>query len=237
MTSTSITTVGGVIVVTQVIPKDDASIPLETPQNPSTAPPPALRSPAPAKVDDMTAVFLQGAPLSLGVMQIMVGLLGALFSLMALYSHNMIIYAPYALSLMFVFSGSVAAIAGRIPSVSWIWASLLSHLLSVVLAVMGVAYICFLLATVYPSDLVCDRNDFIQFVDMDVVWMQCRNKLHLLNRILYGLEGFLLVLLVLQFCVSISVTVFSCRALKLRNRHSPVKGETEDQSALLSASA
>lgn len=67
MTSTSVTKVGGVLVVTQVIPQEESSIPLQTP--PTQPPAPVKQAPPPAfaKVDDMTASFLRGEPQGLGV--------------------------------------------------------------------------------------------------------------------------------------------------------------------------
>lgn len=76
MTSTSVTKIGGVVVVTQVIPQDEKSIPLQSPANtaetPPTAtqaPPPARKAPpaAPTKMDDMTSIFMKAGPQCLGV--------------------------------------------------------------------------------------------------------------------------------------------------------------------------
>lgn len=71
--TTSMTKVGGVVVITQVIPQDHASIPLQT--SPLTTPtstpaaPPAKRLPPPAspKLDEFSVAFLQGGPQALGV--------------------------------------------------------------------------------------------------------------------------------------------------------------------------
>jgi len=66
MTSTSVSTVGGVVIVTQVIPKDD-SILLQTPADPAQqAPPPAVKT-SPTKEDSKAATFLRGEPQGLGV--------------------------------------------------------------------------------------------------------------------------------------------------------------------------
>lgn len=71
--ATSMTKVGGVVVITQVIQQDDTSIPLQSsPQATPTCPPaapPAKRSPPPApkKLDDFNLAFLQGGPQALGV--------------------------------------------------------------------------------------------------------------------------------------------------------------------------
>lgn len=69
MTSTSVTRMGGVVVVTQVIPHDEGSIQLQTAAPSTQAPPPATQAPPPAstKMDDMKGVFLRGEPQGLGV--------------------------------------------------------------------------------------------------------------------------------------------------------------------------
>lgn len=69
MTSTSVTRMGGVVVVTQVIPHDEGSIQLQTAAPSTQAPLPATQAPPPAttKMDDMKGVFLRGEPQGLGV--------------------------------------------------------------------------------------------------------------------------------------------------------------------------
>lgn len=71
--ATSMTKVGGVVVITQVIHQDQASIPLQTsPQATPTSTPVAppvkrLPPPAPAKLDELSLAFLRGGPQALGV--------------------------------------------------------------------------------------------------------------------------------------------------------------------------
>lgn len=72
--STSLTKVGGLVVITQVIQQDEASIPLDSVPpgfhaTPTTAPttPPARRLLPPTKLDELNAFFLQGGPQGLGV--------------------------------------------------------------------------------------------------------------------------------------------------------------------------
>lgn len=69
MASTSITTIGGVMVVTQVIPKDDCSIQLQNASSSTApAPPPVKKTtPIPVKMDDITVAFMRGQPHALGV--------------------------------------------------------------------------------------------------------------------------------------------------------------------------
>lgn len=69
MASTSITTIGGVMVVTQVIPKDDGSIQLQNASSSTApAPPPVKKTtPIPVKMNDITVAFMRGQPHALGV--------------------------------------------------------------------------------------------------------------------------------------------------------------------------
>ncbi|KAM9310573.1 uncharacterized protein KZ484_026440 [Pholidichthys leucotaenia] len=238
MASTSVTTVGGLTIVTQVIPSADASIPLQdTPQAPpipAKAPPtPAKAQPTPIKVDDMTATFLRAQPHALGVVQIVIGLLIALFSLTAIYSWSLVVHAPFCLALMFVYSGSVAVSAGRRTSIRMIWANLVSHSVSILVSLMGVAYDIWLFASGPPSYRFCDRRSFIELEDIESARWRCSERLYMLNRILYGIMGLILVLLVLQICVSVVICVFSGKAIKRRDYYPSIMADIH--SPLLSA--
>ncbi|XP_047455502.1 membrane-spanning 4-domains subfamily A member 4A-like [Mugil cephalus] len=233
MASTSVTTLGGVVVVTQVIPKNENSIPLQSPDDvPLQVPPPVTDAPpSPPKVDDMTAAFLRGQPHGLGAVQIMIGLLGALFSLTAVYSWFLMMYAPFGLAVAFVVSGSLTLAAGRRTSLRLVWASLASNVLSVLLGLACVSYMCWLFVVVHPSDLLCDVP-----VNISVETSRRRNNCYehtwVMDRILYGLQGLLLVLLVLQVCVSVTVSVFSVKAVRRQRSHVSMV-EDDDCSSLL----
>ncbi|XP_056300025.1 uncharacterized protein si:dkey-7j14.6 isoform X2 [Pseudoliparis swirei] len=106
MASTSITAVGGVVTVTQVIPQD-SSPKRATPTFPAS------------KMDDMTAAFLRGEPRGLGMVQVSVGLLCVLFSLTSLFSPTLVPHAPLSLAVILVVSGSIAVATAKQPSVGW----------------------------------------------------------------------------------------------------------------------
>ncbi|XP_056300026.1 uncharacterized protein si:dkey-7j14.6 isoform X3 [Pseudoliparis swirei] len=107
MASTSITAVGGVVTVTQVIPQD-SSPKRATPTFPAS------------KMDDMTAAFLRGEPRGLGMVQVSVGLLCVLFSLTSLFSPTLVPHAPLSLAVILVVSGSIAVATAKQPSVGWV---------------------------------------------------------------------------------------------------------------------
>ncbi|XP_074510514.1 uncharacterized protein LOC141779530 [Sebastes fasciatus] len=241
MTSTSVTTVGGMVIVTQVIPKEDSSIPLQTTSaDTRQAPPPASKAPptAPAsKMDNMTAMFLRGQPHGLGVVQIFIGLLCILFSLTAAYSQILMVHAPFCVAVTFLVSGSLAVAAARRTSVSLVWATLVWNLISLQLGLGIVAYTCWLLAYRRASERFCDTVISAGFVPTDQQKFECWNKMDILDVGVYGLLGLLLVLLVLHVCVAVTVCVFCGRALRLHNRYVPIMVEVYDGSALMSGAA
>ncbi|XP_041798693.1 membrane-spanning 4-domains subfamily A member 4A-like [Chelmon rostratus] len=238
---TSITKIGGVVVVTQVIPQDEASIPLRTPA--STQVPPTAVHATPTttqpttKVDDMTAAFLRGEPRSLGVVQIFIGLLCILFSLTAVYSPLLMVHAPFGLAASFVVSGSLAVAAARRTSIGLVWACLLWNVISVLLGVAGAAYLCRLLADRSFSERFCDAETWGGVVPTEKERTTCMNDMWILNVSVYGPLGVLLVLHVLQVCVGITVCVFSGKAIGRRDRYTPITVEVDDSSALLGAAA
>ncbi|KAM4750308.1 membrane-spanning 4-domains subfamily A member 4A-like isoform 1-T2 [Anableps anableps] len=240
MTSTSVTTVGGVVIVTQVIPKDDLSIPLETPANPTVqAVRPVVKTPPPvSQKESKDTIFLRGEPLGLGVVQIIIGVLCVLFSLLVLSSKALILYVPFGLGVLFVMSGSLALAAGRRTSVGLVWVSLASNGFSVLLGLAGVIYVCFLLASGPPSQTFCNfQNSDIDYPSLNITsetvdkWKKrCPSELWRLDKLLYGLQGVFLVLLVLQVCVSVTVCVFSGIIIRKTRRYSPMVMEDDDRS-------
>ncbi|XP_035861703.1 membrane-spanning 4-domains subfamily A member 4A-like [Sander lucioperca] len=224
-------------VVTQVFPKGEAFATKQAPP-PSTkqAPPPSTKQAPPpdpaSKMDDMTAAFLRGAPHVLGVIQIFIGLLCVLFSLTAVFSPVLILHAPLCLSAIFVISGSLTVAAGRRTSVGLVRACLVWNLLSVVVGLVGVAYLCWLLADgPPPSQRLCDT------LTQSACWpvhpqlqqqtKNCYEKMKWLDVSVYGPLGSLLVLL-LQVCVVVTVCVFSCRALGRCHSSAPIMVEVGD---------
>ncbi|KAK2845196.1 hypothetical protein Q5P01_011855 [Channa striata] len=214
MASTSITKVGGITVVTQVIPQEEASA---HPLAPVTGTPPPAATPLSNK-NDMSASFLLGEPHALGIVQIVLGLLCVLFSVTATFSPILLTHAPFSLAILFVISGSLSLAASRHGSVGLVWASLVSNIIAVLIALAGVSFVCWLLADLPPSQQLCDL-----YLD-SYTWNDC-NRIWGLNNVLYGLRGLLLVLLVLQVCVSITVCVFSVKTIRRRNHYNTLTVE------------
>ncbi|XP_070690838.1 high affinity immunoglobulin epsilon receptor subunit beta-like [Pempheris klunzingeri] len=217
MASTSIATVGGVVVVTQVIPKDHRSIPLQAAASGPRAPPPA-RDASPAKMDDMTATFLRGEPQGLGVVQIFIGLLCVLFSLSSLRSDFLLVSAPFCLAVTFVVSGSLSVAAARRTTIGLVVASLVWNLISVVVGEVGVAYVCWLLVGPPPSERFCGTGTLKVQETTERPTTSCFRYTWMMDRPVYGLLGLLLVLLLLQICVALTVCIFSGKAIRRRPR-------------------
>lgn len=222
------------MVVTQVIPQDETSIPLQTAATATQQAPPTTTT---SKMDDMTTVFPRGEPQALGVVQIFIGLLCIVFSVTGALSPILILHTPFCLAVSFVVSGSLAVVAARQTSVRLVWASLVSNLISVLLGLGGVAYLCWLLADRPLSKRFCDNETFGGFVPTDQQQLECRRHMQRLDVGVYGALGLLLVLLVLQVCVSFTTCVFSGRDLQRRDHYVPIMVEVDDGSALLSGAA
>ncbi|XP_075994516.1 uncharacterized protein LOC142989039 [Genypterus blacodes] len=232
MASTSITTVGGVVIVTHVLPQDQTSVALQSvgkPSPPSAAlapPPPGPASPS--KLSHTTSskrAELQG----LGIVQVAVGLLCVVFSLTSIGSSFLIVHAPLCAGVAFVLSGSLSVALSRRSSVPLVSVTLASSVLSVLLSLMGVAYLCWLLAYRPASQIFCGIRDFDQYRNASEVGRNCVQMVWSLNLVLDGLRGFLLLLVFLQLCVSFATCVLS---VKVRGRHASITVSGGDVSPL-----
>lgn len=238
--SSSITAANGVVVVTQVFAQDEnkkLSVPVTT-ETPQVM---VVRSSVVAeKVPEMTKVFLRGQPQSLGIVQIFIGLVCMIFSMSALLSPTQLVHGPFLLAATFVVSGSLALAACKGTSPCLIKTTLALNVISALVAVAAVAYTCFILAT-RTNENFCDTD-----VDdnIDYGWEsgrgRCRQMMWQLNQVLGGIRGLVLVLCVLEVCVSITMCVFSGLALGRRGAtklyRPPVMVAADSDVALLDGS-
>ncbi|KAM9852747.1 membrane-spanning 4-domains subfamily A member 4A [Aulostomus maculatus] len=227
MASSSITTVGGLVIVTQVISPDENAFPLQAADIKPQAPPPAPASPT--KTGKRTATNLWVEPQVLGVVQIVIGLLCILLSLTAAYSEFLMYHAIFGCAAVFVVSGSLAVAARRQTSVTLVWACLVANTISVLLSLGGVAYLCMLLAGSRPSQEFCEGQYAVQN------FTRCSRWLWGLNEVLHGLHGLFLVLLVLQVCIAVTVCAFSGKAIRRRHLYVPIAVVVENDQAPLTA--
>ncbi|KAJ3598510.1 hypothetical protein NHX12_002021 [Muraenolepis orangiensis] len=217
--SSTITNVNGMVVVTQVFPKA-ASGQGEGPDPPGKrhpGPDPGYPYYAPAKVSEMTAAFLRGQPQSLGIVQIIVGLLCLSSGFIGLLAPSFMIQLPLLASVTFVVSGAVAVAARRGTNINMIKATLGLHVLSAVVSLAGMCFLPWLLVTQAFQPQLCPT-----FHNQD----NCRNNmLWGLTTALSSVWGMVLFLTVSEFCMAVSLCVFSGRALsrsKLNTCHMEV---------------
>lgn len=234
MASTSITRIGGMMVVTQVIPREESSIQLQYPAPTTQMPAQATTltpapAPTPAKTDGMKPSLLQGEPQCLGVIQIFIGVLCMLYSINAVFS--LLLYAPFCLAFVFVFAGALTLAAHRKNSIGLVGYALVWNLMGVVVGVAGVAFLCWQLASGRPTAQFCESTTMGSSPPLEVD--KCIRRLRLLDVVVFGLRGLLLVLLVLQVCVATTAAVFSCKAISRHRSSTHLKVESGDRSPLL----
>ncbi|KAM4601467.1 membrane-spanning 4-domains subfamily A member 4A isoform 1-T2 [Polymixia lowei] len=219
--STSVTSSNGMVVVTQMFPQNqDGTICLPV----QTSEPQKVRTPhsAPTKASEMTDTFLRGQPQSLGIVQIFIGLVCMIVSLSAVLSPSLVLGAPLLMGATFVLSGSLALAARRGTRVGLIRTTLVANVLSAVVGVVGTGYVCWLLANRSDLKQLCDLADLPDPADYSSIRIyqantrNCVKMVWQLMRVLDGVRGLILVLTVLEVCVSITVCVFSGLAISRR---------------------
>ncbi|XP_051921642.1 uncharacterized protein LOC127600842 [Hippocampus zosterae] len=219
-TSSSVTSVGGMLIVTQVIPQDvgdTKSMPLRpadaAPPTDEQATPPAL----PTKKDAGFADYQRGEIPGLGVVQLVIGSLCVLFSLTAI-SRFLLAHVAFCLCVWFLVSGWLSLAAHRKPSIRLIWACLWSNVISVLLSLAGFAYLSWLLATSWSSRHVCGE----QLFDDPSAWGHCVGNLRLLNRVLQGLRGLIMALLFMEAGVCLMICVRVTKEIRTRFHYAPI---------------
>ncbi|XP_056142640.1 membrane-spanning 4-domains subfamily A member 4A [Lampris incognitus] len=192
----------GLLVITQVFSADAGGA--------SLAPPPDKT--APPEVSRMAAAFLRGEPQSLGIVQIFIGLVIVMVSMSAVLSPSQLVQAPLGMGMTFVLSGSLALAARKGTSLGLIKATLATHILSVTVALMGVGYLCWRLSVRLSDQEFCGLDD-MHYDSRSRGGSNCISAVRMLNMILDGVQGLVLILMVLETCVAITLCVFSGKAI------------------------
>lgn len=243
MASSTVTRVGGVVIVTQVIPQSEQNAVAlkDTPKAPEAtttdtqAPPTDMHEapssvteappPTPEKMDAMTTTFLKGEPVIMGVFQLFLGLVCFLFSLSSTFHRILLLHAPVSASALFVVAGAMTLIASKSVSQFSVRMAAGWSVLSSVLSAGGVAYLSWLLAGPRPTERLCDELDYEQCVNFNYgLWS--------LDSMVMGLQGLFLVLMTLQLVFSLTVSCFSIKAAQ----HSPLQmllSDAESDESLL----
>ncbi|KAJ0000646.1 hypothetical protein NQD34_012488 [Periophthalmus magnuspinnatus] len=232
MASSSITKLGGVIVVTQVIPQDEKNgvalkdTPSPDPATPTDAQAPPTSTEVPQstlkKMDKMTAEFLLGEPIIMGVFQLFLGLVCVLFGLTATFHRILLFHAPVCSSVIFVVAGCVTLVAAKSTTPFLVHLTAGWSMLSCLLSIGGVAYLSWLLSWPRPSEQLCNEFEYKECVEKHFMR---------LDTLVLGLQILFLVLLVMELIFSIIVSTFSIKAS--RQRRLQVLSESDSEESLL----
>ncbi|XP_061884861.1 uncharacterized protein LOC133635644 isoform X2 [Entelurus aequoreus] len=219
MASSSVAKLGGLVIVTQVIPQDQASIQLQTPGGGAAEETSTPVSPSKME-DDVPKANLEGAVLlGLGVVQVVIGLLSVLFSLTAAYPRFLTLHVAFCGGVLFVISGWMAALSRRRVSSARMWACLSLNAISVLFSLGGMAYLGWVLASGPISEQLCDDPDRDNW---------CVGQLWPLDVLVSGLRGFFLVLLILQACVAVAACVLATMGIRQLYRYVPITVPIEE---------
>lgn len=196
MASSITTEANGVRVVTHVIPLEEK---MESPESDLKA---SLVKQEKSNLPPKTRMFLRGKPLSLGLVQVFTGLI-----IMTLCTVTLLVGMLHAdivvfLGLPFVISGFVAIAAHKRSSPALIKATLAMNVICVLLAAAGTGYFSWELS-IRPGNDPCNNGNY---------WT-CANMFWRFHNLMDGVRGLLLVLSFLQLCMSISLSIFSGRAI------------------------
>ncbi|XP_030637638.1 membrane-spanning 4-domains subfamily A member 4A [Chanos chanos] len=190
------TTAHGVRVVTHIYPLDEKT---ET----SVTGGIKVHSSKP-KLSEMTRMFFRGQPEILGIVQIFTGLLMVVIGINTAIASTLLWEIPVGLGIACIISGSVSVAARRGTNSHLIKGTFAMNIISSVLALAGVVYFCIALSD-RPESSGCKEYRY----SWNCQWMFIRYM-----NMLDGIKGLLLTLAVLEICVSVSLSVFSAKAIR-----------------------
>ncbi|XP_060131678.1 membrane-spanning 4-domains subfamily A member 4A isoform X9 [Zootoca vivipara] len=149
---------------------------------------PSSRDESDASVPKSVKKFYRGEPLALGITQILLGIthiaFGVVLNLMGEHRGPYIaIEQPFWAGILYIVSGSLSVAAARNPKVPMVKGMLGMNIVSSVAAGIGIIFLCFSMGH-YP---------------------------YTKNSILCGILAVFLVFNVLEFCITISTSVFGCK--------------------------
>ncbi|KAJ8335212.1 hypothetical protein SKAU_G00408510 [Synaphobranchus kaupii] len=213
--SVSVTTVNGLVVVTQVFKQgEEIKIPMNTIEAPA-APVTVKRveSVEPSSpVSPMTKRFLQGKPKSLGIVQIFIGLVTIALGIMFMWQKPMLWAAPLWSGAMYILSGTVSVIAHKATRPGLVRGTLALNVFSCVLAVGAIVICAFSLIYDRQYESGCQSvSDRGYYGHTDYYWM-CQELFWKYRITLDGMRGLVLVLSALELAVALAGAVFAGRA-------------------------
>lgn len=181
-------------------------VPAQTVENISTAP---LTSSLPRPLQK----FYKGEPNALGVTQIMTGvihiLLGIILtaSISSYYPPSIVITGyPFWSGILYIISGSLSVATSCNPNLRLVRGSLGMNIVSSVAAGIGIIILSLIKTIDYRSSYYCDHEE-------DEDNSACRNLFYFQETMYSGIIIVLLVFTILEFCISISTSIFACKAI------------------------
>ncbi|XP_048849707.1 membrane-spanning 4-domains subfamily A member 4A-like [Brienomyrus brachyistius] len=210
--SVSVTTAGDHVIVVQVFPKGEEPANLQPIDSKSEHKPlvePESKSP---KEENTYPASQQK---SLGIIQIMTGLLTAALGVTLLFIGIPLLLAPMWTAAVYIISGalcvSVGAPKGNRPCL--LKGTLAMNIICALMAVTGIVVTCLGLAITVTSDRYSSDVDYESSSYSNMYW-DYQGMRRRFQTAKYGILGLLLVLAVLEFCVAFAASVLAHRAIR-----------------------
>ncbi|XP_072561661.1 membrane-spanning 4-domains subfamily A member 15-like isoform X2 [Paramormyrops kingsleyae] len=211
--SVSVTTAGDHVIVVQVFPKGEEPAnlqPIDSRPEHKPSVQPESKSP---KEDNPYPASQQK---SLGVIQIMSGLLTAALGIILLFGETPLLLAPMWTGAVYIISGalcvSVGAHKGNRPCL--LKGTLAMNVICALMAMTGIVITCLALTITVTSDRFMSDLDY-NSDDYSAMYWDYQGMRWRFQNAKYGILGVLLVLAVLEFCVAVAASVLARKAIRL----------------------
>ncbi|XP_069083954.1 membrane-spanning 4-domains subfamily A member 4D-like isoform X2 [Pleurodeles waltl] len=157
--------------------------------------------------------FIKGEPKALGVAQILIGLIQFILGIIlaismgTIFSVGVIVGIPFWAGIFFIISGSLSTAAERNRNICLVKASLGMNIVSSVAAFLGFIF--------YAIDLgICSVYGWYSEGGHGGMYDDsARRFTQSFVAVVKGIEALLLLLVLVEFCISISTSVFGCKAV------------------------
>ncbi|XP_078509122.1 membrane-spanning 4-domains subfamily A member 4A-like [Lissotriton helveticus] len=157
--------------------------------------------------------FIKGEPKALGVAQILIGLMQIILgiilaiSMRAIFTISVIVGIPFWAGIFFIISGSLSTAAERNRNICLVKGSLGMNIISSIAAFLGFIF--------YAIDLgICSIYGWFSEGEHGGMYEDHSRRIaQSFVAVVKGIEALLLLLVLVEFCISISTSVFGCKAV------------------------